>query len=194
MKLLDRIRGPATDEFIIDLYWERDEGAISETEKKYGKYLFAVAYNILYSSEDCEECLDDTYIAAWEAIPPDRPINLRAYLTTIVRRIAINRYNEKNRKKRVPSNMTLAIEELEYILGECDSSQFDAEHLGEVISEYLKTLSKRQRYIFMSRYYAAEPVDKIAEDLALSRSSVNKELSKMREGLKNALEKEGYTV
>ena len=195
MGIFNRIRAPLPDEKIIDLYFDRDERAIDETDLKYRKYLFTVAYNILYSNEDCEECLNDTYVGAWNTMPPQRPLNLKAFLTTILRRNAINRYREAQMQKRVPSNLTSALEELEYMLsGEGIDDEFDAKHLGEIISEYLKTLSKRQRYIFMSRYYMAEPIDKIASDLSLSKSTVNKEIALIKEGLKNALEKEGYEV
>lgn len=195
MGIFNRIRAPLPDEKIIDLYFDRDERAIDETDLKYRKYLFTVAYNILYSNEDCEECLNDTYVGAWNTMPPQRPLNLKAFLTTILRRNAINRYREAQMQKRVPSNLTSALEELEYMLsGEGIDDEFDAKHLGEIISEYLKMLSKRQRYIFMSRYYMAEPIDKIASDLSLSKSTVNKEIALIKEGLKNALEKEGYEV
>jgi RNA polymerase sigma-70 factor (ECF subfamily) len=88
------MRIPIDDEDIIDLYWDRDERAIEETDIKYHKYLFSIAYNILYSNEDCEECLDDTYMGAWNSMPPQRPLNLKAFLTVIARRVAINRYHE----------------------------------------------------------------------------------------------------
>lgn len=195
MGIFNRIRAPLPDEEIIDLYFERDERAVDETDLKYRKYLFAVAYNILYCNEDCEECLNDTYIGAWNSIPPQRPLNLKAFLTTILRRRAINRYREAQMQKRVPSNLTSALDELDYMLsGDTIDNEIDTEHLGEIISGYLKTLSKRQRYIFMSRYYMAESIDKIASDMSVSKSTVNKEISLIKEGLKNILEKEGYEV
>ena len=183
------------DSKIIDLYFERSEDAIKETDIKYGKYCRTIAYNILYSNEDSEECLNDTYMGAWQAIPPQRPLNLKAFLTTIAHRVAINRYNKSKSQKRIPSNLTSALEELDYMLGEDSiNSEIDAKRLGEIISAYLKTLSKRQRYIFMSRYYMAEPIEKIASDLSVSKSTVNKEIVSIKVGLKNALEKEGYKV
>lgn len=195
MGFLDRFAPPLEDEEIIDLYWDRDEKAIDETDKKYRKYLFTVAYNILYVREDCEECINDTYVGAWNSMPPERPTYLKAFLTTIVRRVSINKYNEKNRQKRVPSSLTDSLEDLG--AGMPDNSfmdEFEAERLGKIISDYLRTLTKRQRYIFMSRYYVAEPIDKIASELSMSRSSINKEIAVIKGGLKEALEKEGYTV
>ncbi len=195
MGIFNRFRAPLPDEEIIDLYFERDERAVDETDLKYRKYLFAVAYNILYCNEDCEECLNDTYVGAWNTMPPQRPLNLKAFLTTILRRSAINRYREAQMQKRVPSNMTSALEELDYMLsGDTVDDEVDAKRLGKVISAYLKTLSKRQRYIFMSRYYMAESIDKIASDMSVSKSTVNKEISLIKEGLQNTLEKEGYKV
>ena len=195
MGIFNRMRNPVSDDAIITLYWNRDERAIDETDLKYRRYLFSIAYNILCSSEDCEECLNDTYMGAWESIPPERPLNLKAYLTTITRRIAINRYNEWRRQKQVPSNLTSSLDELAYALSADDIiSDEDAEYLGQIISEYLKTLSKRQRYIFMSRYYMAEPIDKIATDLSISKSMINKEIALIKSGLKKALESEGYKI
>lgn len=195
MGIFSRMRAPTTDDKIIELFWNRDERAIAETDLKYRNYLFTIAYNILYSHEDCEECLDDTYMDTWEAIPPERPLNLKAFLTTILRRNAINRYNANRRQKRVPSNLTYSLEELDNLISD-DSmvKEFDEEHLGALISSYLRSLTKRQRYIFMSRYYAAEPIEKIANDLSISKSMVNKEIASIKEGLKSALEKEGFKV
>lgn len=195
MGLFSRIRAPIDDEEIIDLYWQRDERAIDETDFKYRKYLFTVAYNILYSKEDCDECLNDTYLGAWDKIPPERPSHLKAFLTTIVRRVSINRYNEKTRQKRVPSALTDALDELEAFIGDDTlRDEVDSEQLGAIINAFLYTLSKRQRYIFMSRYYLSEPIEKITSDLGVSKSTVNKEIAHIKEGLKNALEKEGYTI
>ena len=134
MGIFDRIRRSSSDDEIIELYWNRDERAISETDIKYRRYLFSIAYNVLYSNEDCEECLNDTYMGAWEAIPPQKPLNLKAFLTTIVRRVAINRYNDGKRQKRVPSNMTSSLEDLAYVLSDVEDSNDDEERLGQIIS------------------------------------------------------------
>lgn len=195
MGIFNRLRPPLNDCEIIDLYFARDERAIDETDKKYRKYLFRVAYNILYVNEDCEECLNDTYVGAWESMPPERPTYLKAFLTTIVRRVSTNRYNERTRQKRVPSNLTDSLSDIEYFMPDNSfMKEIEAKELSKVISEYIKSLSKRQRYIFMSRYYTAEPIDEIAAELSVSRSTVNKEIAFIKEGLRIALEMEGYTV
>lgn len=189
------MRLPLDDKEIIELYWERDERAIYETDRKYRKYLFAVAYNILYTEEDCEECLNDTYMGAWGAMPPERPLHLLAFLTTIIRRASINKYNEMNRQRRIPSNLTSSLDELEAVLSsEPFEDETESQRLAAVISDFIRSLEKRRRYIFMSRYYMGEPIDKIASELSLSRSSVNKELAAIRESLRAFLKREGYTV
>lgn len=195
MAIFNRMRGAVSDDVIIDLFWTRNEKAIEEMDLKYRRYLFAIAYNILSSREDSEECLNDTYMGAWETIPPERPLNLKAFLTKILRHYAINRYNESRRQKRVPSNLTYSLDDLSYALADdAIIDEADNEQLGRIISDYLRTLTKRQRYIFMSRYYTAEAIEKIADDLSISKSMVNKEIALIKSGLKSTLEKEGYGI
>ena len=142
---------PLSDESIIELYWLRDEKAIEESDVKYGKYLISIAYNIVRDKLDCEECLNDTYIGAWNSIPPSRPDSLKAFLATITRRIAINRYHAKQKKSTVPSEMTVALSELENFLSDdkITEAEFDARRLGEIISGYVMSLPERKRFIFM---------------------------------------------
>jgi len=187
---------PMSDEQIMELYWQRNELAIRETDLKYKNYLLKVAYNIVRDRLDCEECLNDTYIGAWNAIPPARPHAFKAFLITIMRRIAVNRYHSNAKKGRVPSEMTVSLSELEGIVTERETPEdaYNAARLGEIISHFVHALSERGRYIFMSRYYMAETVDSIAHDLGVSRSTVNKELASIRRELKEKLESEGYTV
>lgn len=187
---------PMDDDRIVELYWARDEKAIEETDFKYKGYLFSIAYNVVHDRLDCEECLNDTYLGAWNAIPPARPTVLKAFLTTIMRRIAIKRYHRNLRRREVPSEMTVSLSELEDFLADDSEiqSDFDAERLGRVISDFVYSLPERRRFIFMSRYYVAEPIDRIARDLGLSRSMVNKELAAIRSGLKETLESEGYSI
>ena len=187
---------PMYDEKIVELYWERDEKAIEETDFKYKKYLLAIAYNIVHNRLDCEECLNDTYLGVWNAIPPTKPHVLKAFLTTVTRRIAIKRYHSNLRQNVIPSEMTVSLSELEnFVAGDEDvGADFDAERLGRVISDFVRSLSERRQFIFMSRYYVADPIDMIAKDLGLSRSMVNKELAAIRSALKEKLESEGYSI
>lgn len=184
------------DAEIVDLYWQRDERAIRETDRKYQAFLLSVAYNILRDGYDCEECLNDTYLGAWNAMPPARPTVLQAFLATIMRRTAIDRYKAKKRQKRVDSELTVALSEVEELLtdGSDPAAELDARELGRVISAYIRSLPKRRRYIFMSRYYMARPIGEIAKLLGCSESTVNKEIAAIKRGLKEALEKEGYPL
>lgn len=183
-----------SDESIIELFWKRDERAIDETDIKYRKYLMSVAYNILSDTEDCEECLDDTYLGAWNAIPPERPNVLKAFLTTIIRRSAINKYAFRSAAKRVPSHMTQSLDDLESTIVASDYDNGTSEELAHIISDYIRSLSRRRRYIFMSRYYVHKPIDRIAEELGVSRSTVNKEIEAIKSGLSDTLKDAGYKI
>ena len=189
-------RTPLEDQAIVDLYWQRDEKAIEETDLKYRRHLLAVAHNIVHDPLDSEECLDDTYIGAWNAMPPSKPKALRAFLTTIMRRISVNRYHSNQKKSSVPSEMTVSLSEIEDFATDATSTEeaFETQRLAKIISDFLRCLSERSRFIFMSRYYMANTVNKIAEDLHMSRSTVNKELAAIRNDLKEILEKEGFSV
>ena len=190
------VRIPMDDDKIVELYWERDEKAIEETDFKYKKYLFSIAFNVLHDRLDSEECLNDTYLGAWNAMPPSKPNVLKAFLTTITRRIAIKRYHRNVRQNVIPSEMTVSLSELEdFVAGDGDvGAEFDAERLGHIISDFVRSLPERRQFIFMSRYYIADSIDTIASDLSLSRSMVNKELAAIRSALKEKLESEGYSI
>ncbi len=182
------------DSRIVELYFARDEKAITETDLKYRNYLFSVAHSIVNDREDCRECLNDTYLAAWNAIPPAKPTVLKAFLTVIMRRVATNRYYRKIRKGQVPSEMTHSLSEFADMLADDEGveSVLDTTVLAGVISEFARQLPVRRQYIFMARYYMCMPIDKIASDLSVSRSTVQKELSAIRSALKEKLESEGY--
>ena len=190
------VRIPMDDEKIVELYFKRDEKAIEETDFKYRSYLFSVAYNLLCDRLDCEECLNDSYLGVWNSIPPSRPKVFKAFMITILRRIAIKRYHSKLKKSVVPSELTLSFSELEdFVAGDGDvGAEFDAEKLGKLISDFVRSLSERRRFIFMSRYYVSESIDTIAGDLSLSRSMINKELAAIRSALREKLESEGYSI
>ena len=185
-----------SDEQIVELYWQRDERAIRETDRKYQHFLLTVAHNILRDAQDCEECLNDTYLGAWNAIPPARPKVLQAFLATIMRRTAIDRYKTGKRQKRIDSELTVALSEVEEFLadGSDPAAELDAHELGRVISEFIRALPKRRMYIFMSRYYTARPIGEIARLLGCSESTVNKEIAAIKHDLKEKLEKEGYSL
>ncbi len=179
------------DEQIIEMYWQRDEQAIKETDKKYGQFLFRIAYNILHDCLDCEECQNDTYFGVWNAIPPTRPTVFQAFITQIMRRIAINRYKEKTSKKRIPSELTISMEDVYDTLhsDETVDAEYASAEVGSIINDYVRNLSDRQRYIFIDHYYLAESVETIATDLEISVATVYREIDKIKQGLKLHLER-----
>ncbi len=184
------------DKQIIELFWSRDEQAISALDEKYGEFCRHIAFNILKSAEDCEECVNDTYLKVWNSIPPQMPEFLRAFLSRITRNLAFDRYKTKMREKRGGGESVIAINELE----NCISSSTDIQdeyltkELGEAIGRFLRTLTERDRDIFVARYYFVSSVDEIAEKLGLSSKYVWNILSRTRRKLKIFLEKEGYSI
>ena len=183
------------DEAIVELFFARDETAITESDRKYGPYLWTVAHNILRNDADCEECRNDTYLRAWETIPPTRPVSLGGYLTKIIRGIAINRYDRDRRDRRIPPEAVESLSDFEGFLADTPApDEAESALIGDVISRYLRGCKKRRRYVFMARFYAARPVAEIAEGLEISESSVKRELAGIRKELRTELEKEGITV
>ncbi len=184
------------DEEIIELYWQRKEEAISETDNKYGELLFRIAYNILNDKSDSEECQNDTYLDVWNAIPPTRPRVFLAFISKIARRIAIDLYRKKARKKSIPSEFKSSIEELEYCLqgeGEIDSS-LNVNELSRLINGYVKSLPDKQRYIFVGRFYFSSSIEQIARELGVTPSNVYKSINKIKKGLKEHLKGNGVSI
>ena len=185
-----------SDEKIIDMYWERNPNAIQETDEKYGALLRNVAYNILSDALDCEECQNDTYFDVWNAIPSARPTAFSAFIVQIMRRTAIDRYRKKSSKRRVPSQLTLSIEDLENSI--CNSlsieEAYEAKEIGKMVNDYVASLNDRQRYIFIDRFYMAESVEKIASDLAIPVKTAYLEIGKIKKGLRKYLERNGVHV
>ncbi len=181
------------DEEIIELYWSRNEKAIEETDKKYGKYLYTIAYNIIHDSLDCEECLNDTYLGTWNRIPPTRPNAFQVFLSKIMRNIAIDRFRQKTAEKRIPSELVVSLEELD----ECLSPGLTAEEesaireLARVLNDYLHQLSDKKAFIFICRYYYSDRISSIAKMLGVAESTVHRNLKEMREELHEILVKEG---
>ena len=183
------------DNQIVEKYWQRNPDAIQETDTKYGRILQNVAYNILFDLQDCEECQNDTYLKIWNTIPSTRPTAFFSYLMQIMRQIAIDRYREKTRKKRIPSQLTISLEELELMGGGPSMEEvYEAKEIGKMISEYIRGLSDRQQYIFLDHYYTAEPVEKTAAELKISVQTVYREIEKIKQGLRKYLERNGVSV
>lgn len=183
------------DARIIELYWQRDERAIAETDSKYGAYCRTISLNILGIHEDAEECVNDTYIRAWNAIPPQRPMHLRLWLAKLTRNISFNLWNRKHAQKR-SSNMDVLLSELDECIPSPHSVEetVDARELARTINAWLTTLSKVDRTIFMRRYWCAERTNSIAKSYEMSANTLTKRLSRMRASLKRYLEMEGISV
>lgn len=184
------------DRQIIALFNERSEAALSETAKKYGRYCYTVAYNILRNEEDSEECVNDTWMRAWDSIPPQCPERLSAFLGKITRNLALNRYKHKNREKRGGGQTLLVLEELVECVPGAESTE---EAVGEallvdVLNRFLEGLPAEKRKIFMRRYWYMSSVKEIAEEFGLSESKVKMTLLRLRNKLKQTLEKEGIIV
>ena len=185
----------AADETIVELYWARDERAIEETDRKYGAYLMTVAYRILQSHEDSEECLNDTYLKTWNAIPPSRPSILRSFLSKIMRGTALDRYDERTRKKRVPAELCIPLSEVEALLPDLtEDDEAEARQISLILSAYLDGVNDRSLYMFVNRYFFVMPVREIAERLGVSESTVHKDLAAMREELRERLAEGGILV
>ncbi len=192
MKIKDN--GRMSDGEIMDLYFARDERAIRETDVKYRARLLYLARNIVHDAQDAEECLNDTYVCVWNSIPPARPDSLPAFLLSIMRRTAINRYKAARRQKRVPAELVSSLSDFDDMLSDGDSFHTEqaARALGETLTAFTNALSDRRAYIFMSRYYLARPIDEIADKLGCSKSTVNKEIAAIKQELRQLLESEGY--
>lgn len=180
------------DEKIVSLFWDRREEAIACTKQKYGKLLYSVAYRILHSREDSEECENDTYFSAWNTIPPKRPDSLTAYLCSICRNRAMNRYEYYRAEKRNVA-VTEVFEELGEMVAEGSQveDRYQAEELGRAISRFLWSKDRKKRGIFVARYYFAASVKEIARAFGVSSPAVKTALFRMRKELKAYLEKEG---
>lgn len=185
-----------TEREIIALYRRRDEDAIRRTAEALGGYCYTVAYNVLNNREDAEECVNDTYLAVWNAIPPAEPVSLKSFVTAITRRIALNRYKEQNRDKRGGGQVPLALEELAEVVSDTEDvvAAYERQELLESITEFLRACPQRDRGLFLDRYLRLEPTAVLAERYRVKEAQVLLILSRTRKKLKAHLEKEGYTL
>ena len=179
------------DERIVSLYWERDESAIQRTEEKYGRYCYAIAYNILHSREDADECVNDTWLRAWTSIPPARPAYLQQFLGGITRHISLDKYRSNQRNA-----ITVAIDELGDVVNDEPSvpTQAEMREMMLAIDRFLWSLPARECNVFIRRYYHFDEIKDIAKRYKLTQSNIKTILSRTRAKLRTYLEKEGYTV
>ena len=182
------------DRAIIELYNQRDENAITQTQNKYGRYCYSIAYSILRSNEDSEECVNDTYLKVWNAIPPKMPHIFSAFIGRITRNTALDRY-EKNRAQKRDVGIELALDELsECISSEMTGDESDEFVLKNAINGFLESLPKRTRIIFMRRYFYLLSIKEIADGLSMSESNVKVTLMRAREKFREYLENEGIVI
>ena len=181
------------DSQIVSLYWQRDEVAIDHTEKKYGQYLTTIAYNILADREDSHESVNDTYLAAWNSMPPQKPQVLSTYLGKLTRRISIDLFRKRTSQKRGGSEYALSLEELGDCIGSNSTEEaLDVQLLSQAIAGFLQTVSPEARNVFLCRYYYLDPVKKIADYCGISEAKVKILLHRTRQGLWDYLQKEGF--
>ncbi|MBR5188443.1 MAG: sigma-70 family RNA polymerase sigma factor [Clostridia bacterium] len=182
------------DQEIVELFWNRDEKAIDETAKKYGNFCYSIAYKILSNHEDSEESVNDTYIDAWNSIPPHKPEALSSFLGKITRRIAIDRWRINSAEKRGGGETALVLDELEECISNENDIETDMERklLVETLNAFLGTLSVSERKVFVCRYFYMDSVESVSEKFGFSKGKVKSMLFRTREKLRVYLQKEGF--
>ena len=183
-----------TDELIVSMFWRREEAAIEETKLKYGSLCYSNAYGILNSREDSEEAVDDTYLALWNTIPPQKPSALWAYMYKILRRICIDILRRRGADKRGSGEYALAYDELSETLSGGDTTQkeFDKKALSAAVNEFVKALKPSEQKVFLRRYFYFDSIEEISRRYGYSQSKVKSMLKRTRDRLYAALSKEGY--
>lgn len=184
------------DSQIISLYFSRDEKAIKETERKYGNYCRSISLRILKNKEDCEECVNDTWMSAWTSIPPKEPLKLSAYLGRITRNLSLKKYEAAKTKKRGSGEVPLILDELSLCIPDRSDvdSALDSKLLEESIDSFLSSLSPEHRKIFMQRYWYLCSIKEISENNGMTRSNVKMTLLRLRNTLREKLKKEGVEI
>lgn len=181
------------DEQIVTLYWNRDETAIQETQTKYDRYLTKIACNILADMEDSRESVNDTYLAAWNTMPPRRPNILSAFLGKLTRYISLDRWKKCSAQKRGGGQVALSLEELEECIsgGDDPEKEVDRKELLRYLNRFLDALPETQRRVFVCRYWYLESIPEIAARFGFSESKVTAMLHRLREKLRARLQLEG---
>ncbi len=184
------------DCLIVELFWRRSESALSEAAEKYGAYCSSIARNILHSREDSEECVNDTYIKAWNSIPPQRPRHLGAYLGAITRNLALNRRRLNSAAKRGGGSVDAALDELSECVpsGQTTEKATDDAELGRLINKFVSEMKKEARIIFLKRYWYLCGISEISKSMGVSESRVKSALSRQRAKLRKFLEEEGVEL
>lgn len=183
------------DSQIVDLYWNRDESAISVTATKYGAYCRKIAMNILYNIEDSEECVNDTYLAAWDSMPENRPALLGSFLASITRNLSLDKYRRSHSKKRGEGQIDVVFDELlEVAAGSSVEDEAEAKRLSEAMNRFVVSLKDESRFIFVRRYFYADSLENIAKVLEITEPKVKSNLFRTRNKLREFLTGEGFEV
>ena len=184
------------DKDIIELFWQRDEAAITATDRKFGKYCHRIAMNVLENKEDADECVSDTWLKTWDAIPENRPYHFQGFLAKITRHIAIDRWKHQTAAKRGKGTTFLVLDELE----ECVSGlsnvelEYEAKELARAVDTFINQLPEKEQHIFVWRYFYMESAQDIAKWLHVKANYVSVVLSRTRNKLKQFLREEGYDL
>lgn len=180
---------------IISLYHSRQEQSIQETAKKYGSYCYRISFNILSQKEDAEECVNDTWLSAWNSMPPAIPNSLRHFLGCITRNLSISRYRSNHAKKRY-NGMELILSELEDCIPSANQIDeiIEGNVLSSIISDWLLTLSAIDRVLFVRRYWYGDSIDSLAKESGFTPRNLTQKMLRLRRRLKKYLEQEGVTL
>ena len=180
------------DESIVELYWQRSEQAIPETTARYGNYCHVIAYNILNNLEDSDECVNDTWLNAWNSMPKNRPTRLAPYLGKLTRWLALSRLRDNNSLRRGGGEISLTLDELSESLdsGECVETRVEENELASIVQDFLNSIDETQRTVFIARYWYASSIKEISEKFGFSQSKVSSMLMRTRYALRKHLEVE----
>lgn len=184
------------DKNIIELFLQRNEEAIRQTDIKYRQYLFKISYSVLSHSEDSMECVNDTYLKAWNSIPPDIPNKLSVYLGKIVRNISLDRFRYNSAQKRFPASAAMSFDEITDIIPANDDASkiVDEMYLTEIFNKFLGGLRERDRIIFVKKYWHLQSLKDIAKSMHLTEATVKMSLMRSRNKLRDILKKEGISI
>lgn len=182
------------DEKILELYIERNEDAIEQTQMRYGSYLLSLARSVTGSEQDAEECVNDTYLRAWNSIPPAHPIPLRPYLARVTRNLALDRVSRESAQKRGGGELTMMLSELSEVLEDSVAEQTEEGAIGTVIDAFLRELPKIDRVVFVRRYFYGCSIAEISKECGVSNSKIKSMLHRTRKKLRVRLQKEGIII
>ena len=184
------------DSRIVELYWQRSEEAIPETENKYGRYCISIAENILRDKEDAKECVNDTYLAAWNTIPPHRPEALSTFLGKITRQLSLKKLRDSSVDKRGGGSISVSVDELENCIpaGQSIDDSIDTAEIAKILDSFLETLPVDERRVFLRRYWYFDSIGDISSRFGFGKSKVKMMLKRTRDKLKECLQREDIFI